>query len=146
MTFLIAAGVMLAGVVAGLFWSVAETGHLDREPAAYWSDPRLAIEPGPDSCPVMVAVHYTIASSKEPEFLAAMETLRSTRRRTGATSWELYRDVEHPDRFVEVFRVLSWEEHLRQHNGRLTATDQKIEEAALAFSDPPATADHLLPP
>jgi hypothetical protein len=49
------------------------------------------------------------------------------------------------DRFVEVFRVPSWEEHLRQHGGRLTATDQKIEEAALAFSDPPAMADHLLP-
>jgi hypothetical protein len=47
---------------------------------------------------------------------------------------------------VEVFRVPSWEEHLRQHTGRLTATDQQIEEAALAFSDPPASADHLLPP
>jgi hypothetical protein len=42
-------------------------------------------------------------------------------------------------------RVPSWEEHLHQHGGRLTATDQRIEEAALAFSDRPATADHLLP-
>jgi MFS family permease len=145
-TFLIAAGVMLAGVVAGLFWSVAETGHLDREPAVYWSEPRLDVEPEPDTGPVMVAVHYTIATSKEPDFLAAMEALRSTRQRTGAISWELYRDAEHRDRFVEVFRVPSWEEHLRQHTGRLTATDQQIEEAALAFSDPPASADHLLPP
>jgi MFS family permease len=145
-TFLVAAGVMLAGVVAGLFWSVRDTGHLDREPAVYWSDPRLAVEPEPDSGPVMVAVHYTIATSKEPDFLAAMETLRSARRRTGASSWELYRDAEHPDRFVEIFRVPSWQEHLRQHAGRLTATDQLIEEAVLAFSDPPARADHLLPP
>jgi MFS family permease len=145
-TFLIAGGVMLAGVVAGLFWSVRETGHLDREPAVYWPEPRLAVEPEPDSGPVLVAVHYTIATSKEPGFLAAMEALRSTRRRTGATSWELYRDAEHPNRFVEIFRVPSWEEHLRQHLGRLTATDQQIEEAALAFSDPPARADHLLPP
>jgi len=145
-TFLIAAGVMLAGVVAGLFWSVRETGHLDREPAVYWPEPRLAVEPEPDSGPVMVAVHYTIATSKEPEFLAAMEVLRSARRRTGAASWELYRDAEQPDRFVDIFRVPSWEEHLRQHEGRLTATDQQIEEAALAFSDPPARADHLLPP
>jgi MFS family permease len=145
-TFLIAAGVMLAGVVAGLFWSVPETGHLDREPAVYWSDPRLAVEPEPDSGPVMVAVHYTIAASKEPDFLTAMEALRSTRRRTGAISWELYRDAEHRDRFVEIFKVPSWEEHLRQHTGRLTATDRQIEVAALAFSDPPASADHLLPP
>lgn len=145
-TFFMGAGLMLAGVVAGLFWSVPETGHLDREPAMYWSEPRLAVEPESDTGPVLVAVHYTIAASKEPGFLAAMEALRSTRRQTGATSWELYRDAEQRDRFVEIFRVPSWEEHLRQHTGRLTATDQQIEEAALAFSDPPATADHLLPP
>jgi hypothetical protein len=42
--------------------------------------------------------------------------------------------------------VPSWEEHLRQHEGRLTAADKAIEEAALAFSDPPARAEHLLPP
>jgi MFS family permease len=145
-TFLLAAGLMLAGVLAGLFWRVPETGHLDREPAAYWADPRVAVEPEPDSGPVLVAVHYTIAPSKEPGFLAAMVALQSSRRRTGATSWELYRDAEHSDRFVEIFRVPSWEEHLRQHTGRLTATDQQIEEAASAFSDPPAMADHLLPP
>ena len=45
-----------------------------------------------------------------------------------------------------MFRIPSWEEHLRQHDGRLTATDQQVEEAALAFSDPPARASHLLPP
>jgi hypothetical protein len=32
--------------------------------------------------------------------------------------------------------------HLRQHEGRLTATDV-VQEAALAFSGPPAKADHL---
>ncbi|HET9646904.1 MAG TPA: MFS transporter [Microlunatus sp.] len=145
-TFLIGAGVMVGGVLGGLFLAVPETGHLDREPAVYWSDPRLAVEPEPDTGPVMVAVHYTIPTSSEPAFLDAMEALRSTRQRTGATSWELYRDAEHRDQFVEIFRVPSWEEHLRQHTGRLTVTDRQIEEAALAFSDPPARADHLLPP
>lgn len=106
---------MLAGVVAGLFWSVPEIGHLDREPRRHWSHPRLAVDPEPNTGPVLVAVHYTIATSKEPNFLAAMEALRSTRQRTDATSWELYRDAEYPDQFVEIFRVPSWEEHLRQH-------------------------------
>jgi len=145
-TFLVAAGVMLAGVLAGAFVSVPRTGHLNREPAVYWPEPRLAIDPEPDVGPVLVAVHYTVAASKEPDFLTAMDALQSTRRQTGASSWELYRDAEHQDRFVEIFRVPSWEEHLRQHTGRLTGTDQQIEEAALAFSDPPAWADHLLPP
>ena len=45
-----------------------------------------------------------------------------------------------------MFQVGSWEEHLRQHEGRLTRIDQEIEETALAFSDPPASAQHYLPP
>jgi hypothetical protein len=34
-----------------------------------------------------------------------MDQLRRSRRRTGASRWELYRDGEHSDRFVELFRV-----------------------------------------
>jgi len=95
---------------------------------------------------VLVAVRFTVAAERQEGFLEAMIKLRRSRRRTGAISWELYRDGERPDRFVEIFRIASWEEHLRQHEGRLTATDRVIEEAALAFSDPPAEAEHLLPP
>jgi quinol monooxygenase YgiN len=102
--------------------------------------------PGYDAGPVLVAVHFTVTPEREAAFLAAMDQLRQSRRRTGATRWELYRDGERPDRFVEMFRVPSWEEHLRQHEVRLTAIDQQVEEAALAFSDPPARGDHLLPP
>ena len=141
-----AAVVVLAAAVAGLFWRVPETGHLDPQPATYWTDPRLAFDPAPDTGPVLIAVHFTVAAERQHDFLTAMDELRRSRRRTGATRWELYRDGENPERFVETFRVPSWEEHLRQHEGRLTATDRAVEEAALAFSDPPARADHLLPP
>jgi hypothetical protein len=48
---------------------------------------------------------------------------------------------------LATFSVPSWEEHMRQHHGgRLTRTDREVEEAALAFSDPPPRAEHLLPP
>jgi MFS family permease len=143
---LLAAGVLLAGVVAGVFWRVPETGYLDPQPAAYWSDPRLAFEPAPDSGPILVAVHHTVAPERQAAFLEAMDQLRRSRLRTGGTRWELYRDGARPNRFTELFRVPSWEEHLRQHDGRLTGADRVVEEAALAFSDPPAYADHLLPP
>jgi Transmembrane secretion effector len=63
----------------------------------------------------------------------------------GATSWELYRDGERPNQFVEVFRVSSWEEHLRQHEGRLTATDQVIEEAARPSPTLPPTPTTCYP-
>jgi quinol monooxygenase YgiN len=138
--------VALVGVGAGLLLRVPETGHLDPQPAVYWTDPQLAINPELNSGPVLVAVHFTVAPERQADFLAAMDQLRRSRLRTGATRWELYRDGERPNQFVETFRVPSWEEHLRQHEGRLTATDQAIEEAALAFSDPPAYGDHLLPP
>jgi MFS family permease len=143
---LVAACVVLAAAIAGLIWRLPETGHLDPQPAVYWTDPRVAFDPEPDTGPVLVAVHFTVAAERQSEFLAAMDQLRLSRLRTGATRWELYRDAEHRDRFVEIFRVSSWEEHLRQHEDRLTATDQVVEEAALAFSDPPAYSDHLLPP
>jgi MFS family permease len=145
-TYLIAAIVLLAGVVAGVFLRVPETGHLDREPAIYWPEPRLAFDPEPDTGPVVVTVEYTVAPERETGFLEAMDHLRQSRRRTGATRWELFRDGDRPDRFMEIFSVPSWQEHLRQHEGRLTAADREVEEAALAFSDPPARAEHLLPP
>src|SRR5512133_3857833 len=145
-TFFAAAALMLVGVVAGVFRRLPETGHLDPELAVYWPEARLAFDPEPDIGPVLVTVEYTVSPEREAEFLDAMDHLRQSRRRTGATRWELYRDGDRPDRFVELFSVPSWQEHMRQHAGRLTATDQDIEEIALAFSDPPPRADHLLPP
>jgi MFS family permease len=146
LTFFIAAGVMLVGVILGFFRRVSETGHLDREPAIYWGEPRLAFDPEPNAGAVLVTVEYTVAPEREAAFLEAMNRLRRSRLQTGATRWELYRDGDRPDRFVELFSVPSWEEHQRQHEGRLTVTDQGVEEAALAFSDPPPRAEHLLPP
>jgi MFS family permease len=144
--YLLAASVLLAGVVAGVFLRVPETGHLDRAPAIYWPEPRLAFDPEPDSGPVVVTVEYIVTPERETAFLDAMDRLRQSRRRTGATRWELYRDGDRLDRFIEIFSVASWQEHLHQHEGRLTAADREVEEAALAFSNPPARAEHLLPP
>jgi MFS family permease len=146
LTFFVAAGVMLAGVVAGVFWRLPEAGHLDSELAVYWPEARLAVDPEPDTGPVLVTVEYVVSPDREAAYLEAMDQLRQSRRRTGATRWELYRDGDRPDRFIELFSVPSWEEHQRQHEGRLTGADQEVEEAALAFSDPPPRAEHLLPP
>jgi quinol monooxygenase YgiN len=145
-TFLIAAFVLLAGVIAGLVWRVPETAYLDPQPVIYWPAARLAFDPQADAGPILVTVEFIVSQERQAAFLEAMDQLRRSRRRTGASRWELYRDGDRPDRFVEVFSVPSWEEHLRQHEGRLTAADKAIEESALAFSDPPARAEHLLPP
>lgn len=145
-TYVICAGLSVVAVVAGLVWKVADAGEHAPDPVVYWAEARVSGDPDPDAGPVMVTVHYTIAADDEPAWLAAMRHLRRSRLRTGAIRWELYRDAEYPDRFVEQFRVGSWQEHLRQHEGRLTELDRQVEEDAMRYSDPPVTATHLLPP
>jgi hypothetical protein len=90
-------------------------------------------------------VKYAVSPQNERAFVQAMDRVRSSRMRTGATRWRLYRDAGHPQSFVELFVVPSWEEHLRQHSERLTGTDQRYEEMAEALSDGPPVATHYLP-
>jgi hypothetical protein len=145
-TFLFASLLAVAAAAIGVAWRVPDAGAEDLDPVNYWSEARVALSPDPAVGPVQIAVTYIIAPEREQEWLVAMQQMRRSRRRSGATRWELYRDAGRRDRFVEQFWVATWEEHQRQHEGRLTSADQSIEETALGFSQPPATAVHLLPP
>jgi hypothetical protein len=49
------------------------------------------------------------------------------RRRDGAYRWGIFRDTEVADRFLEIFLVNSWAEHLRQHE-RQTRADLELEQ------------------
>ena len=145
-TFTVTAGLAAAVAGIGLFWRVPDASADALDPVAYWGEARVALRPDPSVGPVQIAVSYTVAAGREQDWLAAMADLRRSRLRSGATRWELNRDAAHPDRFIEQFWVPTWEEHQRQHEGRLTARDQAVEQTALSFSDPPATAAHFLPP
>ncbi len=142
----VASALVATGALAGLRWRVSESGTSDRAPLAYWADPTLGVEPEPGAGPVQVVVEYQVAPEREAQWLAAMQALRGSRMRSGAFRWELYRVGERPDRFQEVFAVPSWEEHVLQHDHRLTAEDQAIEDAAFALAVATPTAEHLLPP
>ena len=143
-TFLIAAAVMVAGVATVRVWPMIDTSGMDRGTVQYWADPRLAVDADPDDGPVVVSTVYTVAPEKEEAFLRAMARVRLSRLRTGATRWGLFRDGESPRRFVELFTVPSWEEHMRQHSDRLTGLDQQYEEEAEAVSAAPVETSHLL--
>lgn len=145
-TFVAATVAALVAVGLGMVWRVPDAGADDLDPVSYWSEARINPPPDPAVGPVQIAVTYTIAAEREGEWLTAMQQLRRSRLRTGATRWELYRNAEQPDQFVEQFWVPTWEEHQRQHDSRLTGADRTVEEAALAFSDPPTTGSHFLPP
>jgi predicted MFS family arabinose efflux permease len=143
-TFLIAAALMLAGVATMRMWPLIDTTGMDRSSVQFWPEPRLVVDADPEDGPVVVRSIYTVAPEKEEPFLRAMARVRLSRLRTGATQWGLFRDGETPHRFVELFVVSSWEEHMRQHAERLTGTDRQYEEEAQAFSDPPEETSHLI--
>ncbi len=73
-----------------------------------------------------MTVAYMVPSEKQKEFETLMKDYRRVRRRDGASRWEIFRDLETEDRYLEVFLVQSWAEHLRQHE-RQTKADQQLE-------------------
>jgi MFS family permease len=144
-TFLAAAGVLVAGVLTATRWPLPDTRGINQNPAVYWPEPHLVLDPGLVDGPVLVTVTYTVHPDQQPEFVAAMAPIGQARRRTGASRYRLFRAGEVPDRYVEAFLVPSWEEHLRQHFGRLTRDEQAQERVALALADGPPLIRHLLP-
>ena len=104
------------------------------------------LDPDTDAGPVLVTVAYPVRPERQAAFVAAMQAVRRSRQRTGATRWGLFQDGADPRRMVEVYLVPSWEEHLRQHAGRLTGADRAGEERARALADGDPQVTHLRPP
>ncbi|WP_173162636.1 MFS transporter [Phytohabitans suffuscus] len=145
MTFLVAAGIMILDAVALALWPLPDLREVDRQPAVIWPEVSLGVRPEPQAGPVLVTATYTIAPEREQEFMEAMRLVRGTRMRTGATRWGLFRVGEEPHRFVEVFQLATWDEHLRQHGTRFTSADQESERRAKGMSEEEPRAWHLLP-
>jgi MFS family permease len=143
-TFLIATAIMIAGAATIRFRPLHDTSGFDRSTAAYWPEPHLVVEPDPQVGPVLVMNTYAVSPENEAQFLDAMTRVEQSRLRTGAVEWGLYRTGETAHRFVEIFSVPTWEEHLRQHNERLTGTDRQYEEDVEALSESSPQVMHLL--
>jgi len=142
---LTAAVALVAGAATVMRWPLIDAARLNREPAVYWPEPHLTTDVDPREGPVLVQVAYTVRPERADEFVEAMQFVRRSRQRTGASRWGLFRDTAAADRFVEVYLVPSWEEHLRQHTGRLTGSDQEREEVARELVDGEPVVEHLLP-
>jgi MFS family permease len=96
-----------------------------------------------DFGPVLVTVEYQVAVEEAAEFLAAVRQHRRIRRRDGARSWGIFRDMENADKYVETFIVASWAEHLRQHD-RLTLADREAEERVQRYVRSESKVRHLI--
>jgi transmembrane secretion effector len=143
---LAAAVVLAAGSLAGWRFAVPDT-PLDRSPSLHWPVPAMVLDPQGVDGPVMVVVDYRIPQDRAGAFVEAMRPVGNARLRTGALHWDLYQDGTRPDHYLETFVVASWEEHLRQHGGRLTGSDRAAEDRARALVDPehPFQVTHYLP-
>src|SRR3954447_8343474 len=100
-------------------WKLGTADTLDLTPVP-GADPIVTLIPHPTDGPVVVTVAYIVPEGEMVGFAAAMLVVEAHRRRTGAYQWGLFRDLAEPHRFVEMFHVESWADHLRQHQ-RVTA-------------------------
>jgi MFS family permease len=85
-----------------------------------------------DTGRVLEVVRYTVDPAHREAFLAAMREARRVRLRSGALAWRLLEDVAHPERWIELWAVESWTEHLREA-GRLDAADRAVLARAAGF-------------
>ena len=142
---LVAAGIgVIASVVLRGAAGLPDTAA-DPSPWNHWrmpvivGDSPLAVDAGP----VLVTSEYTVRPESVDTFLEAMIHYARLRRRDGAYSWGLFRDVEKANTYIETFLVSSWAEHLRQHE-RATQADRAIEERVLRHVDGAPIVRHFV--
>ncbi|MEV6769118.1 MFS transporter [Nocardia sp. NPDC051030] len=142
---LLAAALLAFCAVSVLWWPIRQdaTGF-DMTPLAYWPEPYVVCEPDPADGPVLILQNYTVPKESVDQFLTDMARVGRSRQRTGAMEWRIYRDVGAADRYVEAFVVRSWEEHMRQHQVRLTAQDERNERRVAEFAIGEDRTTHLI--
>jgi MFS family permease len=94
---------------------------------------------------VLEVVRYEVAPADRAAFLRVMGECRGVRLRSGALGWRLCEDVAHPERWVELWAVENWSDHLREAD-RLTDADRAALARAAALhrgGTPPEAARYL---
>ncbi|QDL95972.1 MFS transporter [Rhodopseudomonas palustris] len=130
--FAAAAGAVL-GIAATWRWKLRGGADSDLSPSMHWPSPVLTLDTDADRGPVLITVEYQVAAGERDDFLQAIRRLSRHRRRDGAYAWDVFEDAAQPGRFVEVFKVASWLEHLRQHE-RVTNADRVLQDQVHRFS------------
>ena len=125
--FFIAAAAAVVGTIANRWLPLASTEGIDLSPSLHWPAPNVDAPAEGEQGPAMVTVEYHIESNSKAEFQKIMRRLRASRLRDGAIQWHLFNDPKSHDRFLEVFMVGSWTDHLRQHE-RVTASDRELQD------------------
>ena len=142
-SLLAAAAVLLLGLATLPVVRLPDASRLDPSHSSHWPVPELALDPNEQSGAVLVTVEYHVVTDRIDDFLKTMEYAARSRRRSGAVRWGLYRDGATLDRYIELYLVPSWREHVRQHEHRQTVSDRSREEALEQLLVEPPHASHL---
>jgi len=130
-----AAGAMVALLALSRRVRVKLGEEADVTPGVQAPELSIKVEPQPDDGPVLIQLEYRIAPEHRPAFLRTIRVLEPIRRRNGASSWRVFRDLAEDGRFVERFIIESWAEYVRLRT-RMTVTDRKIEEQVTVLQRP----------
>jgi MFS family permease len=106
---------------------VAMGDEADVTPGTQLPELVIATEPQPDDGPVLIQLEYRIDAEQRAEFLRAIHDVEPARRRNGATSWRVFRDLGEDGLFVERFIIASWAEYVRTRT-RATVADRNLQE------------------
>jgi MFS family permease len=104
-------------------------------PGARLAEITVATEPLPDDGPVLIQVEYRVNPENRGAFLKEIQVIGPTRRRNGATSWRVFRDLAEDGRFVERYVIDSWAEYVRLRS-RMTMADSRLQERIARFQRP----------
>jgi len=134
-----ALGVSAVSVIA-LQWAYrrvrVEMGQeADVVPGVRLPELAIAAEPLPDDGPVLIQLEYRIDPAQRETFLKAIQKVGPTRRRNGATSWRVFRDLGEEGRFVERYVIASWAEYVRLR-ARMTMADSRLQQAVAQLQRP----------
>jgi MFS family permease len=128
----VSAAVMLMLYVAIRGFRVEMGTEADVMPRVQLPDLAVAMEPMPDDGPVLIQIEYRIEPRDRRAFLVAIAAVGPTRRRSGATSWRVFRDLGDEERFVERYVIASWADYLRLRS-RMTMADSQLQQEAARF-------------
>lgn len=120
------------GLVTSVKYPLQTSEKLDLTPSRHWPVPGFVETADAEQRSAVVTVEYRIDPQNKSLFLERLHALQDIRLRDGAIQWEVLADVADPTRYLEMFILDSWTEHLRQHE-RVSATDRELEQQVRAF-------------
>jgi MFS family permease len=130
-----AAAAMLLAHAATLRIRVQMGTEADVTPGVQLPELSLAVQPEPEDGPVLIQVDYRIDTARRDAFLRAVHETEPIRRRNGAVSWRIFRDLGEDGRYVERFIIASWAEYVRLRT-RMTVADRRVLDALEQFQRP----------